>query len=69
MPKRKPASGPLTSGGHIDVSIRGDELEQHRIQLENNLMHTDLSLHLSSTPDDYSDVEYPRHASTHSPQF
>lgn len=37
--------------------------------LEHNLQHTDLSLHLSSTPDDYSDVEYPRHAPSHSPQY
>ena len=45
--------------GSLEFSIRGDELEQNRIQLEQNLQHTDLSLHLSSTPDD-SDVEYPR---------
>ncbi|KAH9841344.1 uncharacterized protein C8Q71DRAFT_853748 [Rhodofomes roseus] len=51
-----------------ELSIRGDELEQDRIQLEHNLQHTDLSLHLSSTPaDDYSDVEYPRHNSAPSP--
>ncbi|OCH92589.1 hypothetical protein OBBRIDRAFT_886090 [Obba rivulosa] len=44
-----------------EYSIRGDETEQHRIQLEHNLRHnTDLSIHLSSTNDD-SDVEYPRH--------
>ena len=36
--------------------------------LEHNLQHTDLSLHLSS-PDEYSDVEYPRHASVPSPPF
>ncbi|PCH40313.1 hypothetical protein WOLCODRAFT_162258 [Wolfiporia cocos MD-104 SS10] len=47
---------------NLELSIRGDELEQHRIQLEHNLQHTDLSLHLSSTPDeDISDVEIPRH--------
>ncbi|EKM49207.1 uncharacterized protein PHACADRAFT_179304 [Phanerochaete carnosa HHB-10118-sp] len=45
--------------GSLEFSIRGDELEQNRIQLEQNLQHTDLSLHLSSTPSD-SDVEYPR---------
>ncbi|GJE91753.1 Centrosome microtubule-binding domain containing protein [Phanerochaete sordida] len=45
--------------GSLEFSIRGDELEQNRIQLEQNLQHTDLSLHLSSTPGD-SDVEYPR---------
>jgi hypothetical protein len=45
----------------FDISITGDEQEQSRIQLENNLLHTDLSLHLtSSTHDDYS-VENPRH--------
>ena len=54
---------------HLDFSIRGDELEQQRVQLEHNLQHTDLSLHLSSTPDEHSDVEYPRHASVPSPPF
>ncbi|PIL22329.1 hypothetical protein GSI_15017 [Ganoderma sinense ZZ0214-1] len=54
---------------HLDFSITGDELEQQRVQLEHNLQHTDLSLHLSSTPDEYSDVEYPRHASVPSPPF
>jgi hypothetical protein len=45
----------------FDISIVGDEQEQSRIQLENNLLHTDLSLHLTSTThDDYS-VENPRH--------
>ncbi|KAH9923578.1 hypothetical protein B0H21DRAFT_797396, partial [Amylocystis lapponica] len=53
---------------NLEFSIRGDELEQHRIQLEHNLQHTDLSLHLSSIPgDDCSDVEYPRHHSAPSP--
>ena len=47
----------------FDVSITGDEQEQSRIQLEKNLLHTDLSLHLSSTHDDYS-VEMPRHQSS-----
>lgn len=47
--------------GSIEFSIRGDELEQNRIQLEQNLQHTDISLHLSSPND--SDVEYPRHNS------
>ncbi|KAI0061607.1 hypothetical protein BV25DRAFT_1826312 [Artomyces pyxidatus] len=46
----------------LDISIAGDEQEQSRIQLEHNLIHTDLSLHLSSAPDDYS-LEYPRHNS------
>ena len=46
----------------FDFSIPEDELEQHRIQLEQNLQHTDISLHLSSTAqEDNSDVEYPRH--------
>lgn len=53
----------------LDWSIRGDEQEQQRVLLEHNLQHTDLSLHLSSTPDEYSDVEYPRHASVPSPPF
>ena len=49
--------------------IRGDELEHNRIQLEHNLQrNTDLSLHLSSHPEDFehnydSSVEYPRHNS------
>jgi hypothetical protein len=48
--------------GSFEFSIQGDELERNRIQLERNLQHTDLSLHLSSAPED-SDVEYPRHNS------
>lgn len=57
-----------TKGSVLDISIRGDELEHHRIQLENNLQHTDLSLRLSSASDnegfDEDDsVEYPRHTS------
>lgn len=51
----------------LELSIHGDQLEQERIQLEHNLQHTDLSLHLSSSHDDYSDVEYPRHNSVPSP--
>lgn len=54
MPRRKAAST-------VDISIRGDELEQNRIQLENNLQHTDLSLHLTSP--DVDDIEFPRHNS------
>ncbi|KAH9891935.1 hypothetical protein C8Q73DRAFT_763436 [Cubamyces lactineus] len=53
----------------LDLSIRHDELEQQRVQLEHNLQHTDLSLHLSSSPGDFSDVEYPRHNSMPSPPF
>ncbi|KAI6042627.1 hypothetical protein EDC04DRAFT_2563903 [Pisolithus marmoratus] len=56
---------------HFDFSIAGDELEQRRIQLEHNLQNTDLSLHLSSVPDepagDNESVEYPRHYSAPSP--
>jgi hypothetical protein len=40
--------------------IFGDKLEQDRIQLEHNLQHTNLSLHLSYDPSDCSSVEYPR---------
>jgi hypothetical protein len=36
----------------FDISIRGDELEYNRIQLEHNLQHTELSFCLSSTGDD-----------------
>jgi hypothetical protein len=48
-----------------DLRIPGDKLEQDRIQLEHDLLHTDLSLHLSSDLDvcdnqDGSSVEYPR---------
>lgn len=50
-------------GSAFDLSIAGDELEQHRIQLERNLQHTaDISIHLSSNHDE-SDVEMPRHIS------
>ncbi|KAH9065544.1 hypothetical protein EDB87DRAFT_1596529 [Lactarius vividus] len=52
----------------FDISIAGDEQEQSRIQLEKNLLHTDLSLHLSSTHDDFS-VENPRHHSSVSAPF
>ncbi|KAF7365369.1 AAA family ATPase [Mycena venus] len=45
----------------LDISIRGDQLEADRIQLEHNLQHTDLSLHLSSHDDDT--IEYARHNS------
>lgn len=53
-------------GSVLDISIRGDEQEHNRIQLENNLQHTDLSFRLSSTSEDdgYNpnhSVEYPRH--------
>ncbi|THH14555.1 hypothetical protein EW146_g5788 [Bondarzewia mesenterica] len=53
---------------HLDFSIAGDEQEQSRIQLEHNLQHTDLSLHLSSAHDDYS-IEYPRHLAEPLPSF
>ena len=56
---------------NLEFSIPGDELEHNRIQLEHNLQNTDLSLHLSSAPDedehDYSDVEFPRHNPAPSP--
>lgn len=52
----------------FDISIAGDEQEQSRIQLERNLLHTDLSLHLSSTHDDFS-VENPRNHSSISAPF
>ncbi|KAF9220472.1 hypothetical protein BS17DRAFT_787047 [Gyrodon lividus] len=55
------------SSSHYEFSIPGDELEHHRIQLEHNLQNTDLSLHLSSVPDEddgvNESVEYPRHNS------
>ncbi|KAF8802092.1 hypothetical protein BYT27DRAFT_7197143 [Phlegmacium glaucopus] len=42
----------------FDISIRGDELEYNRIQLERNLQHTELSFRLSSTSDD--EQHYPK---------
>ena len=56
----------------LDFSIVGDELEQNRIQLENNLQETDLSLHLSSLPGDNLEqddpsVEFARHMSGPTP--
>lgn len=63
------------SSSRREFSIPGDELEQHRIQLEHNLQNTDLSLHLSSVPDDDAgdneSLEYPRHDSApeHFPAF
>ena len=41
-----------STGSAFDISIRGDELEAHRIQLEHNLQNTELSFRLSSTSDD-----------------
>lgn len=63
------------SSSRREFSIPGDELEQHRIQLEHNLQNTDLSLHLSSVPDDDAgdneSLEFPRHDSApeHFPAF
>ncbi|RDB24453.1 hypothetical protein Hypma_008433 [Hypsizygus marmoreus] len=55
-------------GSVLDISIRGDELEHQRVQLEHNLQHTDLSFRLSSASDDdeynhNQSLEYPRHNS------
>ncbi|PBK97754.1 hypothetical protein ARMGADRAFT_650965 [Armillaria gallica] len=50
----------------LDLTIRGDELEHDRIQLEHNLQRTDLSLQLSSQDGEFNhndSVEYPRHNS------
>ncbi|KAG6836257.1 hypothetical protein H0H93_009733 [Arthromyces matolae] len=51
----------------LDLSISGDELERDRIQLENNLQNTEISLRLSIPSEDGygepSSVEYPRHNS------
>ncbi|KAF5369106.1 hypothetical protein D9615_010432 [Tricholomella constricta] len=49
----------------LDFSIRGDELEQHRIRLENNLQCAEPSYRLSSVSDDDDNesLEYPRHNS------
>jgi len=53
----------------FEFSIPGDELEQHRIQLEQQIQNTDISLHLSSSQGDDESVEYPRHHSNHSLGF
>ncbi|KAK7464652.1 hypothetical protein VKT23_005859 [Stygiomarasmius scandens] len=49
--------------------IDGDEIEQHRIQLEHNLQDTEYSLHLSSRDgeEDHDSIEYPRHNSGPTP--
>lgn len=61
-----------SKGSVLDFSIRGDELESHRLRLENNLQHTaaDLSFKLSSVSDDEEEyhnqsqsIEYARHNS------
>ena len=61
-----------SKGSVLDISIRGDELEHNRIQLENNLQHTDLSFRLSSASEDEGynhnhSVEFPRHNSGPTP--
>ena len=45
----------------FDISIRGDELEHNRIQLEHNLQHTELSFRLSLTSDDEQHQSKVRH--------
>ncbi|KAH8104479.1 hypothetical protein BXZ70DRAFT_1075478 [Cristinia sonorae] len=50
-------------GSTLELSILGDATEERRIQLEQNLQQTDLSLHLSSPRNDFSDIEHPRHIS------
>ncbi|KAF8904145.1 hypothetical protein CPB84DRAFT_1773556 [Gymnopilus junonius] len=53
-------------GSAFDISIRGDELENNRIQLEHNLQNTELSFHLSSTTDDEdNDGHTPRRRRAH----
>lgn len=50
----------------FDTSIRGDELEYNRIQLEHNLQHSELSFRLSSTSDDehpHPKIRHSRHKS------
>jgi len=44
-----------STGSAFDFSIHGDELENHRIQLEHNLQNTELSFRLSSASDDDND--------------
>ncbi|PPQ93085.1 hypothetical protein CVT25_003117 [Psilocybe cyanescens] len=46
-----------SKGTVFDISIRGDELENNRIQLEHNLQNTELSFRLSSTSDDEHEHE------------
>lgn len=65
---RPARASPRAQTSALELSIRGDELENHRIQLEQNLQQTDLSLHLSSAaPTDDESVEYARHNSAPSP--
>ncbi|KAL0066156.1 hypothetical protein AAF712_006781 [Marasmius tenuissimus] len=45
------------------IRIRGDQIENDRIQLEHNLQNTDLSIRLSSQDDFEDSIEYPRHNS------
>jgi len=64
-----------STGNAFDISIHGDDLENHRIQLERNLQNTDISFRLSDDEEGYahrrptrvhhheSSVEYPRHLS------
>ncbi|THH31182.1 hypothetical protein EUX98_g2995 [Antrodiella citrinella] len=48
---------------NLEFNIIGDAVEEHRIQLEQNLQQTDISLNLSSPRYDHSDIEHPRHIS------
>lgn len=64
-----------STGSAFDISIHGDDLENHRIQLERNLQNTDISFRLSDDDEGYTQrrpkhahhheysVEYPRHLS------
>ncbi|KAL0576860.1 hypothetical protein V5O48_005125 [Marasmius crinis-equi] len=45
------------------IRIRGDQIENDRIQLEHNLQNTELSIRLSSQDDFEDSIEYPRHNS------
>ncbi|KAF9267567.1 hypothetical protein L218DRAFT_1074297 [Marasmius fiardii PR-910] len=49
------------------IRIKGDHIENDRIQLEHNLQNTELSIRLSSQDDFDDSIEYPRHNSGPSP--
>ena len=53
----------------LDTSIHGDELENHRIQLESNLQNTEMSLRLSSGSDSEDDYHHPHRGENSSVEY
>jgi hypothetical protein len=61
-----PRSAASNHSSVLDVSIQGDELESHRVALENHLHNTELSLRLSSTSDsEMEDLHQQVHRNPH----